>query len=279
MSAIKVQSDWKNVNGVFVKVAGQWRTVTESYIKVNGQWRLTNFSTGPTDAPQMTHNGFGQFRVVNYDSSLLYEAEYVSGNVGSVSFSNGVFSLGSTNVAYNVYSRFVANGPRSPAGYMQRTPITFTFIERCNYISQTCFREINEDYPATPIYGTLTGNVADCNPYGPSCAAQASRLENGAADGNNDCFCIFSVSGFPDFKFFIGKGLCPGGWYNCGNRCCIDGQLVGYSCPSGGSLSGTTCIRRRQEPFECGYWQSCNNKNPVPAGYTESGGEWWRVTR
>jgi hypothetical protein len=266
MSSIKIDSDWKNVNGVFVRIGNEWKTVTESYVNINGTWRLTTFSTGPTDAPQMTHNGFGQFRVVNYDSSLLYEAEYVSGNVGSVSFSNGVFSLGSTPVAYNVYSRFVANGPRSPAGYMQRTPITFTFIAQCNYISRTCFNTIDESYPATAIIGTRTGEPSSCLPYWTGGLCSLDRLSKSGAD----CFCGNS---------YLGPGRCPPGWDNCGANCCIGGQVIGYNCPNGGTLSGTTCVKSRQEPFECGFWQSCNNKNPVPAGYNESGGEWWRVTR
>jgi hypothetical protein len=57
MSSIKNNSEWKDVNGVFVKVEGQWKMITESYIKVNGQWKLTTFSTGPTEAPIMSKDG------------------------------------------------------------------------------------------------------------------------------------------------------------------------------------------------------------------------------
>jgi hypothetical protein len=282
MSSIKTQSAWKDVNGVFVKVGGQWKTVTESYVKVNGVWKLTTFSTGPEAAPQMTHAGFGKFRIVNYDPNLVYETEFVGGDNrvdGSVSRSGDTFTLGSTQSAYNVYSRFVANGPRSPAGYMERRRITFTFIAQCFYVSQTCFRTIDESYPATPIFGTLTGNVSDCQPLAVFC--RPGETISGPS-GDNRCFCVTSGFQFRD----VGFGRCPGGaWYNCGNRCCIDGQIVGYSCPNGGNLSGTTCVKSRQEPFECGYWQSCNNENPVPAGYNRSPGtanvqgEWWRVTR
>jgi hypothetical protein len=282
MSSIKNNSEWKNINGVFVKVAGQWKTVTQSYIKVNGQWRLTTFSTGPTAAPQMTHDGFGRFRVVNYDPSLIYEAQYISGNVGSVSFSNGVFTLGSTRVAYNVVSRFVPNGPPSPQGYMERRPIEFTFIAQCVYNSRTCFNEINEDYPASfrDDPKTYVGNTSSCAPY--SCGGFAGPL---GPDGSNRCICFDpGINPLPDFV--VGGGLCPGGYYICnGNRCCLNYTERVYFCPSGGSLSGTTCIRRRQEPYECGFWTSCNNENPVPAGYNRSPGtanvqgEWWRTTR
>jgi hypothetical protein len=55
--SIKNNSEWKDVNGVFVKVEGQWKMITESYIKVNGQWKLTTFSTGPTEAPIMSKDG------------------------------------------------------------------------------------------------------------------------------------------------------------------------------------------------------------------------------
>jgi hypothetical protein len=281
MSSAKFQSEWKDINGVFAKVGGEWKTITESYVKVNGVWKLTTFSTGPQTAPQMTHDGFGRFRIVNYDPNLIYEAERVSGNVGSVSFSNGVFTLGSTPVAYNVYSRFVANGPRSPAGYMERRPIEFTFVAQCNYISQTCFREINEDYPAsfTDESRTFVGDQSNCAPY--SCPPGYFLT---GPNSSNQCLCVRFGDGS---SFIVGGGLCPGSpWYVCsGNRCCYNYTERVYFCPSGGSLSGTTCIRRRQEPFECGFWQSCNNENPVPAGYNRSPGtanvqgEWWRTTR
>lgn len=271
MSSVKVQNDFKDVNGVFAKVNGQWKTVTESYTKVNDEWKLTTFSTGPEDAPEMTHDGFGKFRIVNYDPNLVYEAEYESGNTGSVSLSGDTFTLGSTQVAYNVYSRFVANGPQSPAGYMERKRITFT--PETVTIPKTCSREINEDYAASPIYGTITGDLSNCAPY--PCLGQIS-----GPDGLNRCFCTGGGT-----TVLLGGGICPAGWFNCGNRCCIGNQIVGYSCPNGGTLSGTTCIKRRIEYYDCSYTETRYNENPVPSGYNRSPGtanvqgEWWRTTR
>jgi len=293
MSSIKTQSAWKDVNGVFVKVGGQWKTVTESYVKVNGVWKLTTFSTGPEAAPQMTHDGYGRFKIVNHDPNLVYDVEFVGGDNrvdGSRSRSGDTFTLGSTQSAYNVYSRFVANGPRSPAGYMERRRITFTTTTVI--IPRTCQREVNEDYPASFRDETRThvGDTSNCAVY--SCPPQFPNRVG--PDGSNRCQCF----GPPGGNFVIGGGCCPNGncgdrppsgfydWFICnGNRCCYLYPERIYSCPSGGSLSGTTCIRRRQEDYDCSYPEQRSVENPVPVGYNRSPGtanvqgEWWRVTR
>jgi hypothetical protein len=273
MSFVKNNSSWKDINSVSIKVNGQWKKVTESFIKVNGSWKQTTFASAPDDKPNMTWHATGVFRVTNYDPSLYYGARFVSGS-GSWSFNNGFYTLNGANSAFEVYSSYFNGGSLSPLGYIQRTPITYTYIAQCNYNQETCYREINQDYGAsyTDYTRTFEGDTSSCAMYG--CRAGYTLT---GPDVSNRCLC---VRGYESI-YLAGGGQCPGGpWYVCsGNRCCYNYTDRVYSCPSGGNLSGTTCVRRTQESYDCSYYTPCNNKNPLPAGYTESGGEWWRVTR
>jgi hypothetical protein len=162
---------------------------------------------------------------------------------------------------------------------MERRRITFTTTTVI--IPKTCQREINEDYPAsfTDEPRTYVGDESSCAPY--SCPSGFTGPFGPSS--SNECFCFSNITFAP---FVIGGGLCPGGYYVCnGNRCCLNYTERVYFCPNGGSLSGTTCIKRRQEDYDCSYPSTTSVEDPVPVGYNRSPGtanvegEWWRVTR
>lgn len=122
----------------------------------------------------------------------------------------------------------------------------------------TCANSACGTYQCNPY--THTGAAASCAPYG--------YYEN----CGGSCYVPGTSCTAP-----IGQqAQCPGGWYLCGANCCTTlyntcnntcatagcgcktsvptGCSTTYSCPSGGSLSGTTCLR-----YTC------------PGGYTLSG--------
>jgi hypothetical protein len=288
MSSIKIGSDWRNVNGVFVRIGNDWRTVTESYIKIGPTWTLTSFSTGPQDAPQMTHNGFGQFRIVNPQPNLIYEAEFVGGDSrfpGSIQFSNNVFTLGSHTSAYNVYSRFVPNGPRSPAGYMERRRIVVTYNPCCStFTPGGCTREVDNSYPASSRDETRVDVQGVSNCAGYSCGNVSGPF---GPNSSNECTCFNQFTGS---IFVVGDGgRCPPdrGYFICnGNRCCVNYSERVWFCPNGGNLVNTTCVKIDNVPVPCDpVCVPCNIESPPPLGFNRSPGEaniqgeWWKITR
>jgi hypothetical protein len=173
---------------------------------------------------------------------------------------------------------------------MERRRITFTTTTVI--IPKTCQREINEDYPAsfTDVTRQYEGATSNCAVY--SCGGISGPF---GPDGSNRCTCFNQFTGVTSV---VGGGCCPNGncgdrppsgfydWFICnGNKCCFLYPERVYSCPNGGSLSGTTCVKRRTEDYDCSYPSTTSVEDPVPVGYNRSPGtanvegEWWRVTR
>lgn len=265
--AYLVNAPWKRPGTVYVKVNGVWRIVLESYAKVNGIWRETTFGT-PPDMPSIDWYSTGKFIIKNYDSSLTYDTEYVSGS-GSVSLdkNTGIFTLSGENSAFYVVSRYAPGSPPSAKAYMERKKKTRTYVPQCKYIPRTCQRDTSYAAHWRDVPQTITGDTSNCAMY--SCPAPFRLV---GPDGSNRCECDYFGS-----RFVVGGGQCPGGWSVCqGNKCCTTVLRREYFCPSGGSLSGTTCVR--SEPFDCSYWEPCYTDDPKPQEYNESGGEWWRTS-
>lgn len=86
--------------------------------------------------------------------------------------------------------------------------------------------------------GTSThrGDARPCNP----CPGHAVIC-------HGPCECNFAWLDSNGQAHWASRGQtgCPGGWYVCGCNCCVDQPVYStrYHCDSGGSLSGTTCVR------------------------------------
>jgi hypothetical protein len=268
MSGPKIDGEWKTPASVYVKIGGFWKIAAQTYSKIDGVWKETTLSSPPAK-PTLNWYSTGKFIILGYDSSLVYEASLVSGSgTATLDTSTGIYTLSGANSAFNVVARYAVGALPSDAAYMERKAITQTFVAQCNYISRTCTRDASYSASTTTITETYVGDQSNCAPY--SCPA--GYFVSGPSP-TNQCFCI--KPGVD--SFVVGGGLCPGSpWYVCnGNRCCYNYTTTVYSCPAGGTLSGTTCIR--SETYDCSYWESCFREDPVPSGYTKSGGEWWRV--
>jgi hypothetical protein len=157
MSAIKINGQWKTPSVVYAKVEGQWKIVGQAYSKVDGLWRQTTFASPPA-RPVMQYVSTGVFQITNYNSSLLYESQFVGGSgSASLNTSNGRYTLNGANSAFNVVSRYASGSPPSEAGYMERKAYSYTFrlVPRSEtYFDQPC--RLDADAFCNP------GNVQPC---------------------------------------------------------------------------------------------------------------------
>jgi hypothetical protein len=268
MSGPKINGEWKTPASVYVKIGGVWKIAAQTYSKIDGVWKETTLSSPPAK-PRLNYFSTGKFIILGYDSSLVYEASLVSGSgTATLDTSTGIYTLSGANSAFNVVARYAVGALPSDAAYMERKAITQTFVAQCNYITASCTEPDNYPAASTTTTETYTGDTSNCAPY--TCP---SGFQLSGPDGSNRCLCTNALND----QFVIGGGLCPGSpWYVCsGNKCCYNYTETVYSCPAGGTLQGTTCIRDRT--YDCSYWESCFREDPVPSGYTKSGGEWWRV--
>lgn len=269
MSGPKIDGVWKTPSSVYAKINGEWKIAAQTYSKIDGEWKETTLSSPPAK-PTLNWYSTGKFIIVGYDSSLVYEESLVSGSGTAIlDTSTGIYTLSGANSAFNVVAKYAIGAlPSSPA-YMERKAITQTFVAECNYVSQNCTRDASYSASSTNTTQTHVGDTSNCAPY--SCGGISGPF---GPNGTNQCTCFNQFTGN---SFVVGGGLCPGDpWYICnGNRCCYNYTTTVYSCPAGGTLSGTTCVR--EESYDCSYWESCFREDPVPSGYTKNGGEWWKV--
>lgn len=133
--AYLVNPPWKSTGTVYAKISGTWRIVGETFVNVNGVWRRSTLGS-PPDRPVMDWSSTGQFRITNYDASLTYEAQFVSGSgSASLNTSTGIYTLNGANSAFNVVAKYGPGAPASDAGYMERKARTQRYIK----VGENCY--------------------------------------------------------------------------------------------------------------------------------------------
>jgi hypothetical protein len=197
----------------------------------------------------VTHTGVGAFTVDNYDPTRTYVLSNGNTVAADGSFSgSGQFTL-EVRAGVTLLKTFTIE----TRAYRYQTVGGGSYQYDCSYGARA------EQYQSGTTNKVVTGDRASCAPYG--------NYDN--CGGN--CYVPGTNCTAP-----IGKpALCPGGWYLCGDRCCTNVSEPVYStryhCDSGGTLSGTTCIK------------SCTGTNPSQQqlvnepGFTNDNGEWWKV--
>ena len=174
MSAIKINGQWKTPSVVYAKVEGQWKIVGQAYSKVDGLWRQTTFASPPA-RPVMQYVSTGVFQITGYNSSLVYEAQFVNGSgSASLNTSNGRYTLNGVNSAFNVVARYGVGAPASEAGYMERKARTSKYVQT----GENC-------------YGTncVPNRVATCNDAPGTDSDCCDRCPAPSYDGQNRCIC------------------------------------------------------------------------------------------
>ena len=181
MSAIRVNNAWKTPGTVYARVSGEWKIVGQTFAKVNGIWRTTTFGAPPSK-PIMNWYSTGVFEITNYDPSLVYEAQFVSGSgSASLNTSNGRYTLNGVNSAFNVVARYGVGAPASESGYMERKARTTKYVQTgVNCYGINC----------------VPNRVATCNepPFTPGDCCRDCPAPS--YDGQNRCICW--RTGLPD---------------------------------------------------------------------------------
>lgn len=189
-----VAGEWKSPGTVYARVGGAWRIVGQTFVKTDGLWRRTTFGAPPV-RPVMDWYSTGRFEITNYDPSLVYETQFVSGSgSASLNTSTGVYTLSGANSAFNVIARYGPGAPASEAGYMERKARTQRYIkvgENCYGINCVENRVPICNEGASPIIQApivdLNGNVIvpGGNIIGYFCSGSCGCLDT----SQNRCIC------------------------------------------------------------------------------------------
>jgi hypothetical protein len=186
MSNIKVDDQWKTPTSVYVKVGGAWKIAAQTYSKIDGVWKETTLSSPPAK-PILNWHSTGRFRIANYDSSLVYEASFVSpvvpydemptSGTASLDISTGIYTLSGANSSFNVVARYAVGALPSDISYMERKARTTKQV-LVGYNTFCC----------EPV----ENRVATCNtnPFDPSYGGAACPSWCPCYDGSqNRCIC------------------------------------------------------------------------------------------
>ena len=181
MSAIRINNAWKTPGTVYAKINGTWRIVGQTFANIDGVWRTTTFGAPPA-RPVMNWYSTGKFEITNYDSSLVYEAQFVSGSgSASLNTSTGIYTLSGANSAFNVIARYGPGAPASEAGYMERKARTTKYVQT----GENCYG-----------VNCVPNRRATCNDPPGSPTDCCARCPAPSYDGQNRCICW--VFGQPD---------------------------------------------------------------------------------
>jgi hypothetical protein len=256
MSKINLNGEWKNLSIPYVKIGEDWRKIALAYVNINGVWKRTTFGS-PPPVPVVSYSSTSKFKITNYDSTLYYEVTgsgSITGDTVTVNVENGTAQL---TVSY------IQGSPKTPPATMERKKYTYTNYPY--YVQQSAW--IDTSYAATSTTEQVQGDFTNCAPYEGNCNGFIAGPQD-----DNTCLCIGSR---PFNAYALGGGLCPGSpWYVCnGNRCCYDKTT--YSCPNGGTLSGTTCLSGYS--IDTSYWADNFVKDATPTGYLDGGSEWYKI--
>jgi hypothetical protein len=127
MSNIKVDDQWKTPTSVYVKVGGAWKIAAQTYSKIDGVWKETTLSSPPAQ-PVLQWISGETFRIVEYNSSLVYQATLVSGSgTPSLNTSTGIYTISSSGAYYfNVTASYAVGALVSIPGFMEKKLRSFS---------------------------------------------------------------------------------------------------------------------------------------------------------
>lgn len=252
---------WRQVKTLHVRHGGAWKDVLEGWVNEAGTWKQFYFVPPQTGIQQVSA---GVYQIVGFSTRATY---LVSASAGAATVdANGLIThSGATSAVITVVTQVGAlvtdtrHIERRPHVYYTHTWTTGgTYDYDCSYGARA------EQYQS----GTQHIQGDNQTPYCPG----------GWSVAHVDCggvWCRHSDGRFQQNGWLSG---CPGGWSGCNcGACCTSVPVYStrYHCDSGGSLSGTTCHKTCQGNNTQTHSEQRLQDEP---GFTNSGGEWWRVT-
>lgn len=200
MSGPKIDGAWKTPASVYVKIEGVWKIAAQTYSKIDGVWKETTLSSPPPQ-PVLEWVSGETFRIVGYNSSLVYQATLVSGSgTSSLNTSTGRYVVSSSGAyKFNITASYAVGALVSTPGFMEK-----------KLYSYGC-RDATFQQPYDCNCATVGGDCG-CLPPGP----------NGCPPGsspNGQCGCGNTFPTLPCMFGSIGTVVC-GTCYR--EACCVE---------------------------------------------------------
>lgn len=243
MSGPKIDGDWKTFSSVYAKINGEWKIAAQTYSKIDGEWKETTLNSPPVK-PTLEYHSTGKFRIVGYDSGLIYEPLLISGSgTANLDPVTGIFTLTNTNARFSVTSSYAPSSPKSDLSFVERKSYTeytetYTFPTTCTgtrKVPYDCSYETVEDYYC--------------------CGAP----------------CVVRYSGGQIVAYD-----CPpqDGWF-----CQINYLCCTYFCKRTVTVP-KTCERDEDYTYDCTGTgtRPVRDETPLGLGYISSGTEWYKIS-
>jgi hypothetical protein len=143
------------------------------------------------EQPQIDYFGTGQFSILNYNPTLIYESTLLSGSgIATLNTSTGIYTLNNTNARFSVVAKYFSGTPNSAPGFMERKSYTYS----CRTVPQTCEQGCNCS--------------VSCNGY-----CNTGPCPPGVGQGFRECGC-------PDFYCGTITVTCQVCYYDCSYVVC-----------------------------------------------------------
>jgi len=236
---LKVSGTWRNTGNVYVKVGGTWRNAFQAYIKVGGVWKLWYSNVSDTFTRANTSSGLGTAETGPAWNSLfgnwyVNSGAATSGDTVSAGIAGAIsyIDLNNANVTVSVGGQTTTAGV-GPAvwvsaagswwaaiGYDGQVNTTYTYNCNCTCNGHTV---ASCNTCANAAFGTSTGTGSYA---ASSYAATATTTTSTVPSGGSPVVSSYSQS-------YIGAAS------------------ISYTCPNGGSPSGSSCYSTTYT-YSCG---------------------------
>lgn len=203
--ASTVFDEWRTSSLVQVKINGVWRKVAQTQVKIDGVWRKTTLGT-PPDKPNIEYYSCKKFRILPYDSTLVYQATFTTGAGGTATLDpfTGIYTISDSDggqvwAGFSVVARYAAGAPASASAYMEIKPQSFTAGTRYYDCPGVC------QYPPSCTPGSCSCGPGPCGP-----GNGTPNQQCGCGNTHPCCPCMFGN---------VEPVCTPGGTYSCTKQC------------------------------------------------------------
>jgi len=122
-SGVNIAGVWKDIASFSVNIDGVWKNISNTWVNPAGTFISTSLVPAPV-VPTLSHTGYGEFTITNYNGAYTYNLTLISGTAG-ISRVGAVITVTNVNARYSITASNSPGAAESPIAYFERKAYTY----------------------------------------------------------------------------------------------------------------------------------------------------------